>query len=163
MSTTTTTTASNVFNPLSMAQYNSFQPQIQTQLQSNINNPWAAMGGNQQMGMANQGFNSQYGANMGNSISSALSRGIQPNSPLLAGMINKQANQYSSAVSGNYGNLLNQASNVRQGSINASMGYNPLATGGTQVNSAGGMGQWVGVMTAALQQGAQMGASAMAG
>jgi len=162
MSTSTTTTASNVFNPLAMAQYNSFQPQIQTQLQNNINNPWSAMGGNQQFANMNEANQAQYGANMGNSISSALARGIQPNSPLLASMINKNASQYSGATSSGYSNLWQQAANFRQGSANAAAGYSPLATGGTQKQSAGGLGQWIGVATAAIQAGGQMGAAAFA-
>jgi hypothetical protein len=70
-------------------------------------------------------------------------------------MINKTANQYSGATSSGYSNLLNNANNFRQSAINQSMGYSPLATGGQQTQSAGGLGQWAGVVAAGIQMGAQ--------
>jgi len=139
--TQTTTTAS--YDPTAMSMYGAMNTAATTGLQSNMNDPYSAMGFNTQMAQGNQQIFGQSQQNNQGLIQSLIQRGINPNSPMFAAMINNASRSTKMAQSGLQSNLLLEAQNLRTGSASTGMGYQPLQTGTKTTQGTSGLGTWV--------------------
>lgn len=151
----TQTTAS--FDPTGMAAYQGLQGAIQSGLQQNMNDPFTAMGFNQQLAAGN---NSVFGATQQNNTNAANSlqeRGISANSGIFAQQLNNLQNSGAQMRNGMQNNLLLQAGNVAQSGATAAGQYQPLQTGGTNTQSTGGLGSWLSPLLGTIAAGASKG------
>lgn len=154
--TTTTNNSSqnSIFNPASMAQYNSFQGSGGNVLQQDVQNPMSQIGFNQRLQMGNQNLfnmfqqrNSQIGNQMG---------AWGGNTP---GFLQNQLNNNARGLTGMQAGMFNQnmlyADQLRQGAAQQMLSYRPLQTGSnstsTSTQSTGGVGAWLSpIMSAGL-------------
>jgi hypothetical protein len=112
-------------------------------LQSNMNDPYSAMGYNTQMAQGNQQIFGQSQQNNQGLVQSLVQRGINPNSPMFAMLVNQASRSTKMAQSGLQNNLMLQAQNLRQGSASAGMQFQPLQTGTKTTQGTSGVGAWV--------------------
>jgi hypothetical protein len=153
MSTTKTTTSSTNFNPGSVNTYNSLIGSAGSALTQNINNPTSNSFFQSQVGNMSSAVNTM-GANSNAALvqrSNAL--GISQNSPAFAAQMGQNQRQVMANQGQGYNNLLLGALGTRMQSLNTAMNFRPLQTGGTQVQSTGGLGQYVGLAGAAANGG----------
>lgn len=160
MSSKKQTTTNASFNQGGLTAFNNLQSPIQTGLQQNMNNPWQAIAGNQQLAGANQNiFGQSQQLNQG-TAQSLTQRGISANSPLFAQQMLQASASGRRQQNGALNNLLLTAGQVSTGGATAASQYQPLQTGATMVQGQSGLGTWLPQVVAAAGQGVK--AAAMA-
>jgi hypothetical protein len=143
MPTTNTTTSSTTFNQNSMNSYNQLNGSYTNAIQQEISDPTNNMFFNNQLGMGQGAINQRAASANQALLQRSQSLGISPNSGIYQqqmGQLQRSKMQQNSQL---YNNLLLQAGQMRQSAIQGAGSYRPLATGGTQTQSQGGIGSWL--------------------
>jgi hypothetical protein len=143
MSTKKKTQTTGTFDAAGQSAYNNLQPSITSGLQENMNNPWQAIGGNQQLAQANQSIFNSTQQNNQDTVKSLTDRGISTNSPLFAQQVAQSSQTGQRQQQGAYNNLLLTAGNVATGGATAASQYQPQQTGNTQTSWNSGLGTWL--------------------
>src|SRR5277367_1179496 len=144
MSQTKTTQTTNSYNPQGMANYNAFQSTTGSMLQNWASNPYNnaqySQNLSQNMGMANQ----QNMNAINNSMSQFNMTGMN-NAPSGARtQLMSSLGRYGSANNANaFYQAVNTANNRQTGAVSQMSNFQPLQTGGTQVQTQGGLGSWL--------------------
>jgi len=143
MSTQNKTQSTAQFNQGSMGAFNQFTGSGSNALLSEINDPYSNMAFNTQLQMGNRALQQQQG--MGNQalLQRMGASGINPSSPLYQSQLGMMQRQGMANQSGMYNNLLLNASQLRQQAIYQALGYKPLQTGMTNVQTQSGLGTWL--------------------
>ncbi len=126
-----------------MNAFNAFTNSGSSAIQSEINDPYSNMAFNTQLQMGNQAVQQQN--NQGNQalLQRLQGSGINPSSPLYQSQLGMMQRSGMARQSGMYNNLLLNATQLRQQAIQQALGYKPLQTGMTNVQSQSGLGTWL--------------------
>jgi hypothetical protein len=143
MSTKQNSNNSFQFNPTAMSGYNSMQGPATQGISSNISNPYSNMLFNTQLGMGMGNNATQTSSNLAAQQQNWQARGMQSNSPAAMFMNQNTANMGRANASSLNNNLLLQAGNFRQNSIQGAMNYHPLQIGQKQQQMTSGLGSWL--------------------
>lgn len=150
MSTKKTTQTTATFDPNGLSAYGSLQTPIQQGLLADISNPWQAIGGNAQLAASNNSIFGQSQQNNTNAAQSLQNRGISATSGIFAQQLQNSRNANAVAQNAGYNNILLQSQQVAQNAATAAGQYQPLQTGGTNVQSQSGLGTWLGPLAGTL-------------
>lgn len=152
MSTKNTTTSTNKYDPTSLATYRSLQGPSANMQSGFINNPYNNSTYNAQRSMGAQLNTAGAAGRAATSANQAGALGTTGSSQIGLGMSNNLTNSMMSGRTNNA--LMIGAAGLRQQALGAAMNYRPLQTGGTQVQSTGGLGTWLAPLVGAGMAGA---------
>jgi hypothetical protein len=143
MSTKQNSNSSAQFNPTAMQGYNAMQGPATQGLSSNISDPYSNMLFNTQLGMGSRNNAMQTSSALGAQQQNWQARGMNSSSPAAMFMNQNLVNQGRSNQASMFNNLLLQAGNFRQNSIQGAMNYRPLQTGQNNQQTTSGTGTWL--------------------
>lgn len=131
MSSKTTTDTSNQYSAGGMANYNSFQPQIASNLTNYAQNPLSSSFFNQQLGMAQSNASAINQRNIGNVTKNLRTGGglLGNSGSFLQSQLNRANLQGSANSSTAFNTTLNSALNNRLLATTSMQQYQPLQTG----------------------------------
>jgi hypothetical protein len=143
MSTKKQTKTTATFDPTGLSAYQGLQSSILGGLQENMNNPFQAMGFNQQVAAGNQSVFGTSQQNNTNAAESLAQRGISANSGIFAQTLNNVSNSTAQMKNNMNNNLLLGAGQVAQSGATAAGQYQPLQTGNNNTVTNSGIGSWL--------------------
>lgn len=138
------------FAPAGMAAYNQLIPQYAANLSQFAGNPLQSMFFQNLLGMGQRQIGQQGQAQAGQLAQNLRTMGLSGSSPFAASQLQQLGRSQSGQMSQLFGNLLNQAQQLRFGATGQMGGFSPLATGGSQQYS--GTGTQKGTMSGSQTQ-----------
>lgn len=120
------------FAPAGMAAYNQLIPQYAANLSQFAGNPLQSMFFQNLLGMGQRQIGQQGQAQAGQLAQNLRTMGLSGSSPFAASQLQQLGRSQSGQMSQLFGNLLNQAQQLRFGATGQMGGFSPLATGGSQ-------------------------------
>jgi hypothetical protein len=144
---TTNSSQSTQFNPQSMSQFNSLQPQIGSLLSQYMQNPLKSGMFNLRLQNATKAVNQMGQQGASNIMQNTVAGGFGGGN--MAAFKNAMLAQNSRATSANLSNAFSQnllgQQQLQQNAMMGAMNYKPLATGqsGTQTQTVSGLGSWL--------------------
>jgi hypothetical protein len=145
MSTKNVDTTQGNYNQGSMNTFNSFQPNIQSNINDFMKNPLQSTFFNTQLQMANRQNAASFGANNQTMMQNyaAGGGGIGNTAAYMQSNLLRNQRALSGANSNSFNNLLLGANQLRFGATSGAMNYRPLQTGQTQTKTQSGLGTWL--------------------
>jgi hypothetical protein len=141
MSTKQKTQNTNTYDQQMMDQYQTFQAPLTGAYLSNISNPLAGTGYQQQLAQGQRG--AAEGAGVPQLTDQMTLSGVSSSSPLFAKRLRQQAGVANTQRAGLQNMLLNQGQSYATQNAMAGMFYSPMQTGSTQTTEMGGPGSYV--------------------
>lgn len=145
MGTTNTTQSTNQYNPAANTAYNTFQPQIMSQLMQMAQNPLGNSYFQHQLAQQQAAAQQINQRSQSNSLQNLRTGGgvLSNSGGVVASLINRNQMQGSALQSNAFNSAMNSALQNRNMALMSMQQYQPLQTGSNTTQSTGGLGAWL--------------------